>query len=66
MDGIALLTRASEEKVAFVPNAPFYAGDAQHNAPRLSFVTVPDEKIRYGVLVLGRLIKAAIANAAAR
>lgn len=44
MDGIALLTRASEEKVAFVP----------------------DEKIRYGVLVLGRLIKAAIANAAAR
>ncbi len=65
IDATALLAQAIEEKVAFVPGAPFFAGQAQHNTLRLSFVTVPEEKIRYGVSVLGRLIKAAINNPAA-
>ena len=66
IDATALLAQAIEEKVAFVPGAPFFAGQAQHNTMRLSFVTVPEEKIRYGIAVLGRLIKAAISQGGAR
>jgi 2-aminoadipate transaminase len=43
--------------VAFVPGAPFYAGKPQHNTMRLSFATVPEEKIRQGIAILGKLLK---------
>ena len=56
IDSTGLLQRAIQEKVAFVPGAPFYAGAAERNTLRLSFVTVPEEKIRRGVAILGRLI----------
>lgn len=57
IDASALLADAVEqEKVAFVPGAPFYANVAQKNTLRLSFVTVPPEQIRAGVQRLGRLI----------
>jgi len=42
--------------VAFVPGAPFFLADPQPNTMRLSFVTVPPERIRAGVKVLGELI----------
>ena len=57
IDAGALLNEAVEqEKVAFVPGAPFYANVAQKNTLRLSFVTVPPEQIRAGVERLGKLI----------
>jgi 2-aminoadipate transaminase len=57
IDAGALLNEAVEqEKVAFVPGAPFYANTAEHNTLRLSFVTVPPEQIRDGVQRLGKLI----------
>jgi len=56
VDSAELLQRAVREKVAFVPGAPFYAGAPAHNTLRLSFVTVPEEKIRHGIATLGRLI----------
>lgn len=57
LDASALLNEAVEqEKVAFVPGAPFYANVAQKNTLRLSFVTVPPEQIRAGVERLGKLI----------
>ena len=57
LDAGALLNEAVEqEKVAFVPGAPFYANVAQKNTLRLSFVTVPPEQIRAGVERLGKLI----------
>ena len=57
LDAGALLADAVEqEKVAFVPGAPFYANVAQKNTLRLSFVTVPPEQIRAGVQRLGKLI----------
>jgi 2-aminoadipate transaminase len=40
-----------------VPGAPFYANDPATNTLRLSFVTVPPERIREGIAVLGKLIK---------
>jgi 2-aminoadipate transaminase len=46
--------------VAFVPGAPFYAVDPVPNTLRLSFVTVPQDKIESGMQVLGALLKAEI------
>ncbi len=62
IDTSRLLQQAIEEKVAFVPGEPFYANaPAPRNTLRLSFVTVPEEKIRSGMATLGRLIKAQLA-----
>lgn len=60
VDAGALLSRAIERQVAFVPGAPFYAVDAQPSTLRLSFVTVTPERIRQGVAVLGDLLREAI------
>ncbi|OZI20955.1 2-aminoadipate aminotransferase [Bordetella genomosp. 9] len=59
IDTAQLLQQAIAEKVAFVPGQPFYANTpSPRNTLRLSFVTVPEEKIRSGMATLGRLIKA--------
>jgi 2-aminoadipate transaminase len=58
IDTLQLLAEAVEQKVAFVPGAPFYANNPQLNTLRLSFVTVPPEKIREGVQRLAKLIAA--------
>ncbi len=61
LDSGKLLAKAIERNVAFVPGAPFYAVDPQTHTLRLSFVTVPGEKIDTGVKILGELLKAEIA-----
>ncbi|MDB5774517.1 MAG: 2-aminoadipate aminotransferase [Herbaspirillum sp.] len=58
IDTMQLLAEAVERNVAFVPGAPFYANDPPCNTLRLSFVTVPPEKIREGVRNLAQLIAA--------
>jgi 2-aminoadipate transaminase len=58
IDAMKLLDQAIAAKVAFVPGAPFYANEAETNTLRLSFVTVPQERIREGVAILGKLIAA--------
>lgn len=58
IDSTRLLEEAIKENIAFVPGAPFYANEPRQNTMRLSFVTVPPEKIRDGVARLGRLIAA--------
>ncbi|MES2900816.1 MAG: PLP-dependent aminotransferase family protein [Pseudomonadota bacterium] len=58
IDAMKLLDQAIAAKVAFVPGAPFYANEPETNTLRLSFVTVPPERIREGVSVLAKLIKA--------
>ncbi|RBA23683.1 PLP-dependent aminotransferase family protein [Herminiimonas fonticola] len=58
IDGMQLLEEAIAQNVAFVPGAPFYANEPQKNTLRLSFVTVPPEKIREGVSKLAKLIAA--------
>lgn len=60
IDCMQLLEEAIEQKVAFVPGAPFYANEPEKNTLRLSFVTVPPEKIREGVAMLAKLIAAKI------
>ncbi|AGK48548.1 aminotransferase class I and II family protein [Burkholderia thailandensis MSMB121] len=57
IDSMQLLEAAVANNVAFVPGAPFFADDAQKNTLRLSFVTVPPEKIEEGVARLGKLLR---------
>jgi 2-aminoadipate transaminase len=60
-DTSALLARAVERKVVYVPGAAFYASpgekETQRNHLRLSFVTVSAERIAAGVATLADLIK---------
>ncbi|AWP77832.1 PLP-dependent aminotransferase family protein [Bordetella bronchiseptica] len=60
IDSTKLLAQAVEQNVAFVPGGPFYAGTPRQNTLRLSFATVPEAKIREGIAILGKLLKAAI------
>ncbi|MDQ2928676.1 MAG: PLP-dependent aminotransferase family protein, partial [Pseudomonadota bacterium] len=57
IDAEALLPRAVERGVAFVPGAPFHAGPAQANTLRLSFVTVAPEAIERGVRALAEALE---------
>lgn len=56
VDAMKLLEQSLAARVAFVPGAPFYANDPATNTLRLSFVTVPPERIREGIAILGKLI----------
>jgi 2-aminoadipate transaminase len=58
IDTMKLLEESIAQRIAFVPGAPFYANEPEHNTLRLSFVTVVPEKIREGVARLGKLIAA--------
>jgi len=65
LDATALLPRAVEAGVAYVPGAPFFVGDAadRHaNTLRLSFVTVPGPVIEEGVRALAGVLKEALAQ----
>ena len=57
MDAQALLAKAVERGMAFVPGAPFYAGEAQNNTLRLSYVTVSAEQINIGIAALADAIR---------
>lgn len=52
-----MMKEALDRKVAYVPSSAFYANEPKFNQMRLSFVTVPPEKIDQGVKVLADLIK---------
>lgn len=57
-----LMKEAVARKVAFVPGSAFYTpGKEQYNSMRLSFVTVPPEKIEEGIKNLGNLLKEKLA-----
>ncbi len=57
IDSTKLLEKAIAQNVAFVPGAPFYSGAGRANTLRLSFATVPEDKIRTGIAILGKLLK---------
>jgi 2-aminoadipate transaminase len=61
LDATALLPRAVERGVAYVPGAPFYAAHAHAETLRLSFVTVTPEAIARGVEALAGVIGEALA-----
>ena len=64
LDGAHLLEAAlAEERVAFVPGAPFFAVDPQANTLRLSYSLLGPDDIDEGVRRLARVIEARIAYA---
>ena len=48
---------ATDVPAAFVPGAPFFAHEPKRNYCRLSFVTVPNEKIIAGVKSIADTLK---------
>jgi 2-aminoadipate transaminase len=56
MNAVNLLPHAVDKGVAFVPGAPFYAGEADVRTMRLSFVTPSVEDIHRGVAALAEAI----------
>jgi 2-aminoadipate transaminase len=59
IDATALLPRAVEAGMAYVPGSPFFPQGGHANTLRLSFVTVPPERIAEGVAALGRVLRQA-------
>ena len=57
LDGLELLSRAIERKVAFVPGRDFFPGDGGKNHLRLNFSNSTPERIREGVRRLGALCR---------
>jgi hypothetical protein len=58
LNGEALFPKAIEQKIAFVPGAPFFAADPQTNTIRLNYSNRPPELIREGMRRLGAVIAA--------
>ena len=57
---MALLPQAVERGMAFVPGAAFYADHPKPNTLRLSFVTVPPERIAEGIAALAQTLRAVL------
>ncbi|KTT17751.1 aminotransferase-like domain-containing protein [Pseudacidovorax intermedius] len=65
IDATALLARAVERHVAFVPGAPFYAGEPDARTLRLSFVTATEPQIATAIAALAETVREALAHRAA-
>lgn len=63
IDTTAMMKTALDHNVAYVPGEAFYALGGDRHHLRLSFVTVPEDRIREGVRRLAKLIRQAIAVA---
>jgi 2-aminoadipate transaminase len=59
VDAVALLPKAVDAGMAYVPGAAFYASAPRKNTLRLSFVTSPPQQIEAGVAALARVLKEA-------
>jgi 2-aminoadipate transaminase len=59
MDAVALLPKAVDKGVAFVPGAAFYADHADPRTLRLSFVTASVEQVNTGIAALAAAIREA-------
>jgi 2-aminoadipate transaminase len=57
VDAMKLLPQAVEHGMAFVPGSAFFADHPRHNTLRLSFVTVPPERIAQGIALLAQTLK---------
>ncbi len=57
IDTTALLPRAVEHGMAYVPGAAFFAEGPKANSLRLSFVTVPPAQIEKGIRMLATTLK---------
>jgi len=65
IDTVALLPKAVEHGVAFVPGLPFYAGEGDARTMRLSFVTASIDEINTAIAALARVVREQLAQNAA-
>jgi 2-aminoadipate transaminase len=65
VDAVALLPKAVERGVAFVPGLPFYAGEGDPRTLRLSFVTASVDEINTSIAALADAVREQIAHNAA-
>jgi 2-aminoadipate transaminase len=65
MDAVALLPKAVERGVAFVPGMPFYAGEGDPRTLRLSFVTASVTEIDTAIAALAEAVREQLAHNAA-
>jgi DNA-binding transcriptional MocR family regulator len=63
LDAAELLVKARERHVVFAPARYFYFQNPKHNALRLCYTALPDDKIEKGVAILGELLKAEMRRA---
>jgi 2-aminoadipate transaminase len=63
IDTVALLPRAVQRGVVYVPGAPFYAEDGDLRTMRLSYATASVEEIDRSVKALGETVRAALSSA---
>ncbi|MCQ1530780.1 aminotransferase-like domain-containing protein [Lutispora saccharofermentans] len=57
VDAAAVLKKALEEKVAFVPGGSFYPNGGNENHFRLNYSCMPEDKIVEGITRLGKVLK---------
>ena len=57
LDAAAVLRKALDEKVAFVPGSSFFADGSGKNAMRLNFTNASLERIEEGIARLGRVLR---------
>jgi 2-aminoadipate transaminase len=62
LSAVELLPQAVERGVAFVPGAPFYAGQGDPRTLRLSFVTASVDEIDTAIAALAQTVRAALAQ----
>jgi len=62
LDATELLHRAVEQKVAYVPGAPFFPCGGGSHTLRLNFSNAQPERIREGIERLGRVLRLALAE----
>ncbi len=61
IDTLELLKTAAQQKVAFVPGAPFWVDSPVQNTMRLNFSNATEARIEEGIARLGAVIRAALA-----
>lgn len=65
LDAMALLPKAVEAGVAFVPGAAFFSSAPRANTLRMSFVTVAPERIEAGVALIAGVLQDALTEVVA-
>ncbi len=63
LDAEELLVKARERRMTFAPARYFYFQNPRHNALRLCYTALPDDKIERGVAILGDVLKAEMRRA---
>jgi DNA-binding transcriptional MocR family regulator len=63
LDAAELLVKARERHMIFAPARYFYFQNPKHNALRMCYTALPDDKIEKGAAILGDLLKAEIRRA---